>query len=59
MTRRPAFDSPASGDALVLWLHDEVGPALDALKADPSRAISVEEVRNALAAEHLRATLKK
>jgi antitoxin ParD1/3/4 len=59
MTKPSTFDSPAPPDALELWLHDKVGPALDALKADPSRAIGIEEVRNALAAEHLRATIKK
>jgi antitoxin ParD1/3/4 len=58
-SKPPTFDSPASRDALELWLHDKVGAALDALKADRSRAISIEEVRNTLAAEHLRATLKK
>ena len=33
------------------WLHSQVGPAYDALKSDPSRAVSVEEVRARLAAE--------
>src|ERR1700710_1304064 len=32
------------------WLRDEVGPAFDALKADPSRALSVDQVRAALVA---------
>ena len=27
------------------WLHQEVGPAYDALKADPTRAISIDQVR--------------
>jgi antitoxin ParD1/3/4 len=27
------------------WLQGQVGPAFDALKADPSRAVSVDEVR--------------
>ena len=34
------------------WLRDQVGPAYDALKADPSRAVSVAQVRAMLAAEH-------
>jgi antitoxin ParD1/3/4 len=34
------------------WLHEQVGPAYDALKADPSRAITVDQVRARLAAEH-------
>jgi antitoxin ParD1/3/4 len=33
------------------WLRDEVGPAYDALKADPSRALTVEQVRAALVAK--------
>ena len=33
------------------WLHNQVGPAYDALKADPSRSITVEQVRSQLAAE--------
>jgi putative addiction module CopG family antidote len=31
------------------WLREEVGPAYDALKADPSQAVSVAEVRKTLA----------
>ena len=34
------------------WLKDQVGPAFDALKADPSRAVEVKDVRARLAAEH-------
>jgi putative addiction module CopG family antidote len=33
------------------WLHNQVGPAYDALKADPFRSITVEQVRSQLAAE--------
>ena len=33
------------------WLRQEVGPAYDALKADPARAVSVDKVRATLAAE--------
>ena len=34
------------------WLLNQVGPAYDALKADPSRAVSADQVRASLAAEH-------
>lgn len=34
------------------WLHNQVGPAYDALKADPSRSVSADKVRARLAAEH-------
>jgi hypothetical protein len=34
------------------WLHDQVGPAYDALKVDPSRAASPDRVRARIAAEH-------
>lgn len=37
------------------WLHSQVGPAYDALKADPSRAITTEQVGARLAAEHAKA----
>ncbi|HEY3595920.1 MAG TPA: type II toxin-antitoxin system ParD family antitoxin [Paraburkholderia sp.] len=32
------------------WLREEVGPAYDALAADPSRAVSARDVRAVLAA---------
>lgn len=38
--------------AVDAWLHDQVGPAYDALKADPSRAVTADQVRARLAAEH-------
>ena len=40
------------------WLHEQVGPAYDALKAQPSRAVSIDEVRAQLAAEHKVAAAK-
>ena len=40
------------------WLRQEVAPAYDALKADPARAVPVDKVRAALAAEHKKATTK-
>ena len=41
------------------WISEQVGPAYDALKADPSRAVSVADVKAMLAAEHEAATAKK
>jgi len=41
------------------WLLEQVVPAYDALKADPSRAVSVGQVRARLATEHKAATTKK
>ena len=38
--------------AVESWLHNQVGPAYDALKSDPSRAITADQVRGRLAAEH-------
>ena len=38
--------------AVESWLQGQVGPAYDALKADPSRAVSLDQVRARLAAEH-------
>lgn len=37
--------------ALENWLHNQVGPAYDALKADPSRAVTIDQVRAHLAAK--------
>lgn len=33
------------------WLREQVAPAFDAIKADPSRAVSVDAVRSRLVAE--------
>jgi putative addiction module CopG family antidote len=43
--------------ALEAWLREQVAPAYDAMKADPSRAVSAEKVRASLAAAH-RSSLK-
>jgi putative addiction module CopG family antidote len=40
------------------WLRDQVGPAYDALKADPSRAVTGKRIRERLAAEHKLSTSK-
>ena len=45
--------------AVERWLRDEVAPAYDALKADPSRAVSAAQVRARIAAEHKRSRTKK
>ncbi|MGA3264475.1 MAG: type II toxin-antitoxin system ParD family antitoxin [Terracidiphilus sp.] len=36
--------------ALEAWLREQVAPAYDAMKADPSRAVQAEKVRASLAA---------
>ena len=38
--------------AVESWLRHQAGPAYDALKADPSRAVTADQVRARLAAEH-------
>ena len=38
------------------WFQDQVGPAFDAIKADLSRAVNVNQVRARLASEHKAAT---
>ena len=49
MARDRAMDS---------WLHQVVGPAYDALKANPARAVTIDQVRATLAVEHKNATTK-
>ncbi len=44
--------------AVESWLHEQVGPTYDALKAEPSRAVTVDQVQARLAAEHKTATAK-
>jgi antitoxin ParD1/3/4 len=38
--------------AIESWLQNQVSDAYDALKMDPSRALTVEQVRARLASEH-------
>jgi antitoxin ParD1/3/4 len=45
--------------AVERWLRNLVGPAYDALKSDPSRAVTATQIRARLAAEHKRASAKK
>jgi len=44
--------------AMEHWLRAQVGPAYDALAADPARAVGVDGVRARLAAEHQKARAK-
>jgi len=46
----------ARNRAVENWLREQVVPAYDALKANPSRAVSVADVRKTLATTHKRAT---
>ena len=41
--------------AVESWLQQQVGPAYDALKADPARAVTGDGIRTRLAAEHMKA----
>jgi antitoxin ParD1/3/4 len=38
--------------AIESWLKDQVAPAYDAIKVDPTRAVSVDKIRSRIAAEH-------
>lgn len=42
----------ARDKAIEDWLQNQVGPAYDALKADPTRTLSVNSLRARLAGEH-------
>ena len=44
--------------AMEHWLQTQVGPAYDALKADPSRAVPIAQVRERLTAVNRAATSK-
>ncbi|MDD5057416.1 MAG: type II toxin-antitoxin system ParD family antitoxin [Sideroxydans sp.] len=48
----------ARDHAMENWLLQEVRPAYDALKADPTRAVMVEKLRATLAAAHKKASAK-
>ncbi len=41
------------------WLREEVAPAIDAYRADPSRGVSIDVVRAELAERHARAIAKQ
>ncbi len=38
--------------AVETWLREQVGPAYDAMRADPSRSVSADDVRRMLAEAH-------
>lgn len=45
-----ALGAWTSGEpSLDVWLHDEVAPTYDRMRADPSRSITLERVRDTLA----------
>ena len=44
--------------AVETWLLQQAGPAYDALKADPARAVTPDRVRARLAAEHKKFSVK-
>ncbi len=44
--------------AMENWLLQEVGPAYDALKADPTRAVTIDQVRARLAAQQKKVAKK-
>jgi putative addiction module CopG family antidote len=44
--------------AMENWLSQSVGPAYDALKASPARAVPLAKVRARLAAEHKKSAAK-
>ncbi len=45
--------------AVESWLLEQVGPAYDALKVNPLRAVTVDQMRVRLAAEHKKVTAQK
>jgi len=49
----------ARDKAVETWLRDQVGPAYDALKGDPSRGVTADQVRARLASEHDKASAKR
>jgi len=48
----------ARDSAVENWLRVEVAAAYDALKTNPSRAVSIDRVKSRLAAEHKKASAK-
>ena len=45
--------------AVERWLQDQVAPAYDALKADPSRGVTAAQVRARLIAQHKKVRTKE
>ncbi|MEB0134538.1 hypothetical protein QN362_04245 [Actimicrobium sp. CCC2.4] len=50
---------PDENSEIDLWLENEAGPAYDAIKADPTRGITIVEVRTSLAAELKKANAER
>jgi hypothetical protein len=50
---------PGRSAAMERWLRAQVGPAYDALKAHPWLAVTIDQVKAQLAAEHQRARFKR
>ena len=48
----------ARDHAVASWLKDQVAPAYDAIKADPTSAVSVDQVRSRISAKHKVASSK-
>jgi hypothetical protein len=55
----PGISSRRRDRVVERWLREKVGPAYDALKSDPSRAVNADQIRARLAAEHQRAKGRK
>jgi antitoxin ParD1/3/4 len=49
----------ANDRAIEHWLRERVGPACDALKADPSWAVTAKQIRAHLTLEHQKARAQK
>jgi len=55
-SQTPERNPPIRNTSIDAWLTTQVLPAYDALKANPSRAMSVENIRTRLAKEHAKAS---
>ena len=51
--------SKANDRAIEHWLRERMRPACDALKADPSRAVTAKQIRARLTLEHQKARGQK
>lgn len=50
--RTPPRNLPAREGAVEHWLRENVAPAYDAMRQDPSRAVPAEQVLRTLRAHH-------
>jgi antitoxin ParD1/3/4 len=53
--REGTLSLPMGAGAVAQWLENQVAATFDALKANPARAVSAEQVRQRLASEHIKA----